>query len=154
MTYEIDIHSLEELQAFAVLMAEIAEGQNVITLSGDLGAGKTEFARAFIRSLVGEETEVPSPTFSLVQQYDMSTTPIWHFDLYRLENKDDVWELGLEEALQDGICLIEWPERIAGMKFKNHIEIIIKTSQHSQHRQLILSVDNVWRRRIESIDFE
>ena len=154
MRYEVDIQTLEELQSFAALLAEVSEAKDVITLNGDLGAGKTEFARAFIRYFMGEDTDVPSPTFSLVQHYDTNDIAIWHFDLYRLENENDVWELGLEDALQDGITLIEWPTKIPHVKFKNHIEIAFKTSQHTQHRLLILNVDKGWRQRIESIDFE
>lgn len=97
--------------ALGVRLAGIARPGDVIALHGDLGAGKTTLARGLIRSQLGPETEAPSPTFTLVQTYPAPRFPIWHFDLYRLENPGEVRELGLEEAV-DGLCLIEWPERL------------------------------------------
>ncbi|MEO1014026.1 MAG: tRNA (adenosine(37)-N6)-threonylcarbamoyltransferase complex ATPase subunit type 1 TsaE [Pseudomonadota bacterium] len=85
---------------------------DVIALVGPLGAGKTALARAYIAEATGT-ADAPSPTFGLVHRYDAPDGPIHHFDLYRLERPGDVWELGLEDALEDGVCLIEWPERIA-----------------------------------------
>lgn len=81
-----------------------------LALSGDLGAGKSTLARAFLRAMADDETlEVPSPTFTLVQSYDLRI-PVSHFDLYRLADVSELDELGLDEALSDGICLVEWPE--------------------------------------------
>ncbi|MCR9122124.1 MAG: tRNA (adenosine(37)-N6)-threonylcarbamoyltransferase complex ATPase subunit type 1 TsaE [Phyllobacteriaceae bacterium] len=98
---------------FAADMARIALPGDCLALSGDLGAGKTSFARAFIRALAGADgaaLEVPSPTFTLVQDYATSP-PVAHFDLYRIADPDEVAELGLDDALENGIALIEWPER-------------------------------------------
>lgn len=98
---------------FAADLARIALPGDCLALSGDLGAGKTSFARAFIRALAGADgatLDVPSPTFTLVQDYATSP-PVAHFDLYRIADPDEVAELGLDEALEDGIALIEWPER-------------------------------------------
>lgn len=81
-----------------------------LALSGDLGAGKSSFARAFLRAMADDDNlEVPSPTFTLVQSYDLRI-PVSHFDLYRLADASELTELGFEEALQTGICLVEWPE--------------------------------------------
>lgn len=85
---------------------------DVIALSGDLGAGKTAFARAVIQGFLGPDAAVPSPTFTLVQTYETDSGPLWHCDLYRLEDPDEIWELGLTEAFQSAITLIEWPERM------------------------------------------
>jgi N-acetylmuramate 1-kinase len=94
-----------------------------VTLSGDLGAGKTTLSRALIRSLAGDpELDVPSPTFTLVQAYDLRL-PVAHFDLYRLNDAHELDELGLDEALQNGIALIEWPQKAEGLLPSNCIQI-------------------------------
>ena len=80
-------------------------------LEGDLGAGKSELARAVIRSLAGAEIAVPSPTFTLVQTYELPALEVSHADLYRLGDAGEVGELGLEECWQRGALLVEWPER-------------------------------------------
>ena len=92
------------------LAASLKPG-DVILLEGELGAGKSTFARALIQALCGENTEVPSPTFTLVQTYETARFPVSHYDLYRLKRSSELDELGLEEALDDGAALIEWPER-------------------------------------------
>ena len=92
-------------------IADLAEPGDLIALWGDLGSGKTAFARGLITALTGE-TEVPSPTFSLVQTYDAPAFVIWHFDLYRLDQPRDVLELGFDDALNDDLVLVEWPERL------------------------------------------
>lgn len=91
-------------------LAESAQPGAVIALSGDLGAGKTTLARGFIRQLAGPGIETPSPTFTLVQSYDGPGFPVYHFDLYRLDSPEEVWELGWEE-IADGVALVEWPDR-------------------------------------------
>ena len=95
-------------------LADIAMAGDVICLYGDLGAGKTNFARAFIRSLTSEREVVPSPTFTLVQTYPMkrnsNMVDIYHIDLYRIRDPVELIELGLQEAFQQGISLVEWPE--------------------------------------------
>jgi tRNA threonylcarbamoyladenosine biosynthesis protein TsaE len=99
----------------AALSRRLAMG-DIVALHGDLGAGKTELARAIIRAAAGDEALiVPSPTFTLAETYDTPLGPIWHFDLYRLDSPEQVWELGFEEALAGGVSLIEWPARIGAL---------------------------------------
>lgn len=98
------------------LSALIGEGEAIL-LSGPLGAGKSVLARGLIQALAGTEEEVPSPTFTLVQFYE--TTPaIAHFDLYRLEGQGEALEIGLEEALDTGAALVEWPVRISPQEWE------------------------------------
>jgi tRNA threonylcarbamoyladenosine biosynthesis protein TsaE len=102
----------EATEALGRRLAGLARAGDAILLEGPIGAGKSSLARAFIRARLGEGEEVPSPTFTLVQVYDDHGTEIWHADLYRLTHPDEVWELGLDEAFQTAICLVEWPDRL------------------------------------------
>ncbi|MDP3898499.1 MAG: tRNA (adenosine(37)-N6)-threonylcarbamoyltransferase complex ATPase subunit type 1 TsaE [Mesorhizobium sp.] len=117
MTTDTLILTLDNDAATARLGADLAaaaKAGDVFALSGDLGAGKTTLARGFIRALVGDPViDVPSPTFTLVQAYE-ARIPVQHFDLYRLAGAADLEELGFDEATEDGVALVEWPERAAG----------------------------------------
>jgi tRNA threonylcarbamoyl adenosine modification protein YjeE len=107
--------ALPDLATTASLGARIATALrpgDAVALAGDLGAGKTTLARAILRAL-GVTESVPSPTFTLVQSYRTAGMTVSHYDLYRLKNPAEMAELGLEEALEDGAVLVEWPERAA-----------------------------------------
>ncbi len=101
-----------ETAALAASLARTCRAGDLFLLTGPLGAGKSVFSRAFIQTLCGADTEVPSPTFTLVQNYECAKGTIWHFDLYRLEDPDEIFELGWEEAMVDGITLVEWPQKL------------------------------------------
>jgi tRNA threonylcarbamoyladenosine biosynthesis protein TsaE len=116
---------LTALAQFAhILAAKLGTG-DVVALSGDLGAGKTELARALIRDLLQDaETDVPSPTFTLVQTYETPNgLTIYHVDLYRLNGPDDCLELGLDDAFESGLSLIEWPDRLGSHLPQDHLAI-------------------------------
>ena len=119
-------------------LAAVARPGDLIALHGTLGMGKTEFARAFIRHLAGLEEEVPSPTFTLVQSYDTPAGTIWHFDLYRLTRAEDVWELGLEDALADGITLIEWPDRLGSTLPARRLDLSLRAGDGPAARHALL----------------
>jgi tRNA threonylcarbamoyladenosine biosynthesis protein TsaE len=95
------------LDALAARLAAVLRPGDVLALSGDLGAGKTTFARGVLRGL----GEVPSPSFTLVQTYD-TVPPLWHVDLYRLDRADEADALGLDDIWDEAVVLIEWPERL------------------------------------------
>jgi tRNA threonylcarbamoyladenosine biosynthesis protein TsaE len=126
----------EETAAFARKMALRLRPQDVVLLKGELGAGKSTFARALIQTLCGENTEVPSPTFTLVQTYETSAFTLWHFDLYRLKHETEAYELGIEEAYESGVSLIEWPERLGSLLPKNCLEIELSYGNHENERIL------------------
>ena len=105
-----DTEATEALGAELALMAKPA---SVICLHGDLGAGKTTLARSFIQALAGEEIEVPSPTYTLVQTYDTARLSVAHVDLYRLTLPAELDELGLDDLLATHQVIVEWPERLA-----------------------------------------
>ncbi|MFL6842871.1 MAG: tRNA (adenosine(37)-N6)-threonylcarbamoyltransferase complex ATPase subunit type 1 TsaE [Sphingomicrobium sp.] len=103
------LHDEQATAAVGAALARSARAGDVITLSGPLGVGKTALARGFIAGL-GHEGEVPSPSFAIVQPYEELDPPVWHVDLYRIEQPSEIAELGLDSA-GDAILLVEWPER-------------------------------------------
>ena len=106
-------HSETDTARFAGDLAKKLRPGDIVFLEGDLGMGKSVFARALIRALADEpDLDVPSPTFTLVQVYETGKGPVWHFDLYRIKSPEEIWELGWEEALAGGIILVEWPSRL------------------------------------------
>lgn len=114
MTQSFHSNSEDETVQFAQDMASGMRPGTVLCLQGDLGAGKSTFARAMIRALCADPAlEVPSPTFTLVQTYDGAKCPVWHFDLYRLKDPDDIWNVDWEDAQSGGnIVIVEWPDRL------------------------------------------
>lgn len=119
-------------------MAARLRAGDTVALHGPIGAGKSHFARAFIRARLGRDEDVPSPTFTLVQTYDDADTEIWHADLYRLTHPDEVLELGLDTAFDDAICLIEWPERMGSALPADAIHLDLRAM--GDGRQAVLRV--------------
>ncbi|MFN3525110.1 MAG: tRNA (adenosine(37)-N6)-threonylcarbamoyltransferase complex ATPase subunit type 1 TsaE [Paracoccus sp. (in: a-proteobacteria)] len=128
-----------------MLAADLVPGQTVL-LDGPVGAGKTHFARAFIRARQGEAAEdVPSPTFTLVQTYDDPMgTEIWHADLYRLTDPSELGELGLDDAMRDAICLIEWPDRLDAVP-KGALTLWLTPLPDPDLRQIVLEMPGATR---------
>ena len=129
--------ALEDEQATRRLMVDIAaqiQAGDLITLSGDLGAGKTTLARALIRHLAGDErVEVPSPTFTLTQAYELPRFNLVHADLYRLSGPGELAELGFEDAADDAVTLLEWPDRAGDQLPPNRLDIALTLSpQHGE----------------------
>ncbi|HEY5210140.1 MAG TPA: tRNA (adenosine(37)-N6)-threonylcarbamoyltransferase complex ATPase subunit type 1 TsaE [Stellaceae bacterium] len=143
---------LRDEAATGRLAARIAAGaraRDTIALSGPLGSGKTSFARAFIRALGRGDEEVPSPTFTLVETYALpGRPPIWHFDLYRLEAPEEVYELGIEDAWAEGVSLIEWPERIAVLLPEQRLSLALAAGAAPEGRVATLSGAARWRELI------
>jgi tRNA threonylcarbamoyladenosine biosynthesis protein TsaE len=144
----VDLPDEAAMAALAARVATVAQRADVIALKGDLGAGKTTFARAFIRARGNYEEEVPSPTFTLVQVYEVEPAAIWHFDLYRLRSAEEAWELGIEEAFGDGISLIEWPERLGVLLPERRLEIALAFGDTPDARQVSLDPGAGWQARL------
>ena len=124
--------ALADEEATRRLMVDIAAALapgDLVTLSGDLGAGKTAFARALIRHLAGDQTiEVPSPTFTLMQAYELPRFPLVHADLYRLSGPAELAELGFEDIAPGAVTLLEWPDRAAGFLPDDRLDIALTLS--------------------------
>ncbi len=143
-------NSEADTERFAQQMAARLRRGDVLFLEGDLGMGKSVFARALIRSLTGDPgLDVPSPTFTLVQTYDTEKGPLWHFDLYRIKDPDEIWELGWEEALGGGIILVEWPSRLGnGLAPPDRLTLgFTANPQQPEQRVIKTTPFGAWERR-------
>jgi len=142
-------------ERLAAIVAAEARAGDAILLSGDLGAGKTHFARAFINALSDTAEEVPSPTFTLVQSYAATSggepIEIAHFDLYRLKSPEETIELGIEEAFAEGISLVEWPDRLGSLTPKHHLALRLEIAADGVARRASLQGSADWRERIARI---
>ena len=106
---------------------KMVKNGDIVLLQGDLGAGKTAFVKAFVNALGGDENVVTSPTFTLVNEYVVDAQTIYHFDLYRIESEDELYNIGIEEYLySNAICFIEWPERADMLLSDTQAKIVIK----------------------------
>lgn len=133
----LSLPTAAETEALGRRLAALARPGDAILLEGPIGAGKSCLARAFIRARLGADEDVPSPTFTLVQVYDDDGTEIWHADLYRLTHPDEVWELGLDQAFETAICLVEWPDRL-GSHLPAHA-LTIRLEAHGEGRLAVVT---------------
>ncbi len=130
-------HSESETVLLAQKIADTVKRGTILALYGTLGTGKTAFSRGFIQYLTRSKTDVPSPTFTLLQTYETETFPIYHFDMYRLKTPDEAYELGIEEAFSEGVSLIEWPDKIDSLLPKKHIKIHFEIQQDGSRRIIV-----------------
>ena len=134
-----------ETTELACRTARLADKGDVFALYGTLGMGKSFFSRSFVRELCGQ-IEVPSPTFTLVQMYDAPNFEIYHFDLYRLKSAEEIFELDMEEAMYEGVCLIEWPEKMGGYLPLKAIRINITTITDGRKFDFIFNDEKIYQR--------
>lgn len=148
--------SAQETTGFAARLGPRLNAGDVLLLQGDLGAGKTHFARGIVQTRlaeVGLVEDVPSPTFTLVQTYDVGDVEIWHTDLYRLSSVDEIFELGLIEAFDTAICLVEWPDRLGEETPKGALTLHFAMTDQAGERVLeASSTDARWAAILESSD--
>ena len=147
-TFEV----LEEAETdqLATQISQLLRTGDTILLEGDIGAGKTAFCRALIKAQCGPATDVPSPTFTIVQTYDANDFEIWHCDLYRLGGPDDILELGLDAAFEDAVVLVEWPDRLGDLKPSDALELSI--SLVGDYRRFSFSGSAKWAKRLGDLN--
>lgn len=138
----IRLEGPEATVALGVRIASLLQPGDVVALYGDLGAGKTTLARGIIEGL-GHEGDVASPTFPIVQPYEELPLPVWHVDLYRIEDPDEIEELALDEALEEGVLLIEWPERLGSRLWPQALRLVLKREGEGA-RALTAEVPPAW----------
>ena len=155
MNLDFTMTNLDEpgLVRLAQLLAFTVRQGDLIALHGDLGAGKTTFARAFIQALTHPTiTEVPSPTFTLVQTYDTPRVKLAHFDLYRFNDPSELDELGLDEAISIGAAIVEWPENAANRLTETRLAIAItESASNPETRDITLTGSDTWGPRLDRL---
>ncbi len=135
-------------------LAPMLRTGDVVGLAGALGSGKTTLARDLIAALSGHDREVPSPTFTLLQTYDCDRLTVWHFDLYRIERPAEIFELGFEDALADGVTLVEWPERLGALLPADHLVVTLVQGPTADARVARLAGRGGWAERLRDARLE
>lgn len=149
----IDLHSPEETAELAIRLGAGLLPGDILLLDGTIGSGKTHFARSLIQSVMQEPEDVPSPTFTLVQVYDTDKGEIWHSDLYRLSDVGEIEELGLTEAFDTAICLIEWPDKLESLTPASALMLSFKTDDDEEELRTMTITwsDPKWVSKLESL---
>ncbi|MBS29275.1 MAG: tRNA (adenosine(37)-N6)-threonylcarbamoyltransferase complex ATPase subunit type 1 TsaE [Alphaproteobacteria bacterium] len=137
-------------EALGAALAPLLARGDVLALTGDLGAGKTTLARGIVRSL-GYRGTVPSPTFTLVQHYEIDPLPVAHFDLYRIGAADEIVELGFDEARAEGIVLLEWPERMGSYLPADRLQIALDYDAAGKARLARVRGPGDWAERLRAL---
>ncbi len=139
--------TLADTEALAARCAQLARAGDAILLSGPLGAGKSAFARAFLRAASGDPAlEVPSPSYTLVQTYDLPRWRAHHYDLWRLDGADALTELGWDDALAD-LVLVEWPDRLGALRPADALDITLAHGSGDQRLATLIG----WPGRLEQL---
>lgn len=146
---EIHLDNIQETKNLADSIAKKLSPGDVVTFSGNLGAGKTSFIKYMINSLSQNKIEVTSPSFNLLHIYELNDIELWHFDLYRLKDIDEIYELGIEDAFIKGVSLIEWPEIIDKVLPENRLEIKLSFSDKEEARIVNLIGSSKWSKILE-----
>ncbi|MDX1819486.1 MAG: tRNA (adenosine(37)-N6)-threonylcarbamoyltransferase complex ATPase subunit type 1 TsaE [Paracoccaceae bacterium] len=151
-TAQITLTSPEQTAAFAVRLGTCLTAGDTVLLEGSIGAGKTHFARSLIQSRLTAPEDVPSPTFTLVQTYEADGVEIWHSDLYRLTSPDEVIELGLIDAFDTAICLVEWPDRLGNLTPRDALTLRFTQGDSEDKRVISLTWEDAkWSSRLNGV---
>lgn len=145
-------NSENDTKKLAKLFAQILKKGDILILSGELGSGKTKFTEGFL-SYFNLENEISSPTFTIVNEYKKDDINIYHFDVYRLEDSSEFYEIGGEEYFDNGICIIEWGKLIRDALPKDYIEIDFSRSEENENSRIlnVLSVGNKYDKLINEL---
>ena len=138
-----------ETKALAIRIRENLQNGDIVLLKGEIGAGKSHFARSLIQAAMDTVEDVPSPTFTLVQTYDTIIGSIWHADLYRLSDQSEVFELGLIDAFGNDIVLIEWPDRLGYLEPQDALTIELVILENDKREVIFSTSSCVWEARLE-----
>jgi len=153
MKYKISVKSNSESDTIKIAekLSEIVKISDFICLEGTLGMGKSVFARGFIQHQT-DAMEVPSPTFTLVQSYEGDNYDIFHYDLYRIKNAEEIFEIGMEDMIYEGVSLVEWPSKMEAYLPNNRIEVTIDGKDDTREITFELSDKNKFEQIEEFIE--